>query len=1062
MNGSSDTPDGRTNDFSADAIPRVSPTPTPLDLPGSKPVRIGNYQLLARLGEGGMGEVFKAVHVGLGREVALKRIRPEKLRTSAAVKRFLKEVRAAAKVDHPFIVRAYDAGTEGASHYLVMELVDGVDLRTIVNRNGPLPVEEVLRVAVEVGLALRHLHQHHLVHRDLKPTNLIRVRATGSVKMLDLGLARLEPIGTEDDLAKSMTLRGTFLGTPDYMAPEQVLNARGADIRSDLYSLGCTLYFLLTGTVPFPGGTSVQKMLRQTDEQPRPLSQLRTGLPAGVIRIVEHLMEKDPTRRYQTPKEVLADLASLALHPSVGPAADPVSSDPSGGPGGESEDFWQGQFSGWMRQESTLIEAGLLTPKPEAPVRRTSVVRPVWWAGATVALLAVGLGLFWWLGRLGSGSTSDQPVSKAPAPPDESARRRELHKTFLNHRGSRESINAARELRLLTSPWEALASPAIGQPALRIGEPRARQFGAVRSVAASADGRWIVTGGRDPGVQLWNANPLTLRTILRGHETPLWNVAVSPDGKWVAGVSGFDGLNEFDTGMERSLRLWNTGTRAESLKIDAENGGWCLSACFSQDGKWLLVGQYEKASLWSLETLEMVREFKDPGMEWSGAVAFSPDGATAHTGGNGKTPIRIWETATGKRIAAITSNNAVVGQLLPAGDGRRFLEISEGTAKIRRSPDGELLREFKFPSRTIVCGAWSESDSRVVLGAGNGSIGWFDAGDGRELKSVVIPNVSVACLIPCPKPDRIVVGCSDGAIRQFRPDGESEIDPPPMQLAARDFLFFDQDRRVAVITDAGAPRRYDLPGGEILKGRSQDGWRTIGFSADGSRALASIDGAEAVLWNPQDNQVTEVRLPGVSRARLAVVTPDRRGVAHVLQDERTIRFREFGDDAAEQRHDEPAEIRCLTVSLDGRRLVYGTDRGEVVCLRLPDLVPVSRAKPGAGNIRRVALAPDGETAYVIGNQLDITRVDLKNGEWVGLRGRSGEFHAITVSADGRYLAAAQPNGDVLITPTESDTGSRRLRVAGMARSLAFSTDGSVLAVGLANGVVDFHRLGGLR
>ena len=307
---------------------------------------LGAYRLQERLGEGGMGEVFRAVHTGLGREVALKRIRSEKFKSEGVVKWFMREVMAAARVDHPYIVRAYDAGSERGCHYLVMELIDGVDLRTIVEKNGPLPIEEALRIAAEMALALAHLDSIGLVHRDVKPTNLIRVRKTGSVKLLDLGLARAVDVSAEDDQKKSGPQGRIVLGTPDYMAPEQILNAHGADIRADLYSLGCTLYYVLTGSVPFPGGTPTQKMLRQHGETPVEITRRRPEIPPEVAGIVGRLMMKNPDDRYQNPVELLSDLTRLASLP----LAEEVELRES-----VSEWlFWREQFSDWIRRDVVM------------------------------------------------------------------------------------------------------------------------------------------------------------------------------------------------------------------------------------------------------------------------------------------------------------------------------------------------------------------------------------------------------------------------------------------------------------------------------------------------------------------------------------------------------------------------------------------------------------------------------------------------------------------------------------------------------------------------------------
>jgi serine/threonine-protein kinase len=214
---------------------------------------LGQYVLLDRLGEGGMGQVFRARHLRLDRIDALKVIRPEHVASPHAHARFLREARAAARLSHPNIVRVYDAGESGGTLFLAMEYLPGIDLARLVQAAGPLPPGEACDYLRQAALGLQHAHERGLVHRDVKPANLLLAEEQGTIKILDMGLARLRP-AEEEQSASGLTESGTLMGTLDYMAPEQAMDPHGVDIRADLYSLGCTLYFLLTGRPPFPGG----------------------------------------------------------------------------------------------------------------------------------------------------------------------------------------------------------------------------------------------------------------------------------------------------------------------------------------------------------------------------------------------------------------------------------------------------------------------------------------------------------------------------------------------------------------------------------------------------------------------------------------------------------------------------------------------------------------------------------------------------------------------------------------------------------------------------------------
>jgi WD40 repeat protein/serine/threonine protein kinase len=292
--------------------PEVDPTDRPAPLPfelTSHP----RYRVEKLLGAGGMGAVYRAYHRVLERPVALKVIKPGLMTKPGIVERFSREVKAAARLSHPNIVTAYDADQAGGTHLLVMEYVDGIDLGRLVQDGGSLPVERACAYVRQAALGLQHAFEQGLVHRDLKPHNLM-LTPDGRVKILDFGLA----VFTSEAASAGLTSTGIVLGTADYMAPEQADNAHQADIRSDIYSLGCTLYHLLAGQPPFPTGTSLQKVMAHVEKTPQPLSELRPDLPEELMPVLEHMMAKNPKHRFQTPVEV-----AFALEPFIRPTTVP-------------------------------------------------------------------------------------------------------------------------------------------------------------------------------------------------------------------------------------------------------------------------------------------------------------------------------------------------------------------------------------------------------------------------------------------------------------------------------------------------------------------------------------------------------------------------------------------------------------------------------------------------------------------------------------------------------------------------------------------------------------------
>ncbi len=257
--------------------------------------------------------VYRAEHGIMGREVALEVMSPRLLANAQAVERFRREVRAAAKLNHPNIVTAHDADEANGLHFLVMEFVDGQSLDRYVARKGPLPVTVACHVIRQAALGQAHAHQHGMIHRDIKPQNVMITRK-GQIKVLDFGLARFAR--QENDAAGEdqppMTAASMLMGTPDYLSPEQARSAPDIDGRSDIYSLGCTFYFLLTGRAPFPkAATVMDKRLALAREPAQPARAIRPDNPEDIAGIVRKMMVKNPADRYATAAEVAADLAPL-------------------------------------------------------------------------------------------------------------------------------------------------------------------------------------------------------------------------------------------------------------------------------------------------------------------------------------------------------------------------------------------------------------------------------------------------------------------------------------------------------------------------------------------------------------------------------------------------------------------------------------------------------------------------------------------------------------------------------------------------------------------------------
>ncbi len=277
------------------------------------------YVIVSKLGSGGMGDVFTARHRRMKRNVAIKAISPKAVDSPQAIQRFHREVEAAAQLNHPNIVTAHDAREHNGRHYLILELVDGQDLSTIVKERGALTLEQAVDVTLQTARGLNYAHRHGIIHRDIKPANLL-LDSEGIVKILDMGLARIQPnaeAGNEATEQLDLTNSGQVMGTADYMAPEQAANTKNADERSDIYSLGSTFYWLLTGKPPYEGDTVVEKILAHTTK-PIPTLQASRSVPHELEAVYQRMMAKRPEDRQQSMAEVIEQLeAAVAVASAV-------------------------------------------------------------------------------------------------------------------------------------------------------------------------------------------------------------------------------------------------------------------------------------------------------------------------------------------------------------------------------------------------------------------------------------------------------------------------------------------------------------------------------------------------------------------------------------------------------------------------------------------------------------------------------------------------------------------------------------------------------------------------
>lgn len=641
---------------------------------------LGPYRLLEPLGEGGMGQVFKALHQRLERLVALKVIRKDRLsQDPEAIRRFQREAQAVAKLSHPNVVLVYDADQVGDTHFIAMEYVAGTDLSKLVQEVGPLPEAQARDYVRQTALGLQHAHEHGLVHRDIKPSNLLVSRARagdsasaasanlstpwGIVKILDMGLVRLRhsPEGNRTNI--SLTHIGMVMGTPDYIAPEQARNPRGVDIRADLYSLGCTFYYLLTGRPPFADGDVVEKLLMHQLDEPPDAATLRPDLSADVCKVLRRMMAKRPDDRPQTPREAADDLAALV--PSKSAPASLLA--PALRPKSHSETAVVPVTPVPLVKEHA-VTLNMNGPEPAKQIDLLKGHRG--WVMATAFSLDRN--------RLASAGMDGQVrlwgfsshVPREQLLPG--AHRDEVHALAFAP-DNRTLASGSGALDGLVGLWD-LAGPEPMRRATLAGHQAP-----VEALAFSADGKLLASASCDKTLHLWDlaGEEPRERAVLKGHAAQVEGVAIAPDGKVVASCSQ-DGV----------VCLWNIGRLWSTVQSVLEGHEDAVrTLAFSPDGRTLASGGLDRTiRLWDLEGGPETREtiVLLGHADVVRLVLFPPDGKTLVSVGD-RGHIILWDLATRARLREWPMRGLMVSSVALTFDGR-YLAVgkTDGTVAVFR------------------------------------------------------------------------------------------------------------------------------------------------------------------------------------------------------------------------------------------------------------------------------------------------------------------------------------------------------------------------------------------
>ncbi|NNJ27950.1 Serine/threonine-protein kinase PknD [Planctomycetes bacterium LzC2] len=1009
--------------------------------------KLGGYDILATVGRGGMGVVLKARDRHLDRIVAIKALAPELAADPTARRRFAREARAAAAVTHPHVVTIHAVEPDGPTPFLVMEYVAGRSLREKLDEEGALEVREVLRIGSQIAGGLAAAHGQGLIHRDVKPGNVLLENGVERVKLTDFGLAR-----AVDDVA--ITRTGQIAGTPQFMSPEQA-EGKPVDCRSDLFSLGSVLYAMCAGRPPFRGNSTVAVLRRVCDESPRPLREANPDVPPWLAEIIDRLLAKNPADRFDTAAEVAAvlggRLAELqnpdAARPPLRSGPVPAFVAPPAGP----------RRGRWALAAATLAAVLLVGGTTEATgvtevvptiVRMvrgdgTLVLRTddphvgVTIEGEDVVLTGTGLSEI----RLKPGTYKVKATKDG----------REFTELVTVRRNGREVVNVR---------WESANAGGgnAGGPPVAAGAHASRTLAGAETAGSAGSGE------------------LTPVRVLSGHAGVIRDLAFLPNG--IEAASG---------GSDKTFRLWNVGIGLEIYRRDCPH--WVSSVAISPDGSRAALGYITtrptaEIEVIDLATKEQVHLLKGPPGLVHG-LAYSPDGARLLAVGQ-KGVGRVFDAASGERLYEFRHGDDQVfsGEFAP--DGRTFATCSNDVPQIviRDAADGTAIQEIVAPEKAAVTAVrFSPDGTRLAAATTREMIPIFDAGSGAQLR--VLPTPAAARDVRFLPDGRLASGSGDGGIRLWDPQtgaalaGRSTLTSGAQRLAVspdgRALLSAGGDPRTLRRDDGDhALRLWRLPEPGTADVPQPDSpftlVRELAGHASAVNAIAVYDGGRRAVsgseekrmrvWDVQTGALLKTIETGTAVKSVVVAADGRFAIVGTINPAE-VRWYDLESGALDRRIGVPGDARDqfvsdLALTPDGSRVVAARLRGGPVVLdaatgrTIRTLDPPSRlseAGPDVGSLC-LALSPDGARAatgwHSSGRDGEIVVWDLDSGE-VLVQQDVGSSAAMDLafSPDGTRLLTGDSGGRLTLLDAADGAILRRFRGHDDAVSaVAFLPDGA--------------------
>jgi WD40 repeat protein/serine/threonine protein kinase len=1038
--------------------------------------KLGPYRVVRLLGSGGMGVVFQAIDERLGRQVALKVLRPTLAHEPRAQERFLREARAAAALEHDHIVTIFQVGEDHGIPFLAMPLLSGMSLDARLRQDEPLPMADVLRIGREIAEGLAAAHARKVIHRDIKPANIWLEGERLRVKILDFGLARAV------DEAHRLTQEDTIVGTPAYMAPEQATGAQPLDARLDLFSLGSVLYRMATGKVPFKAKGAVETLVALVQTDPTPPRELNPEVSQLLNDLILELLAKDPAQRPPSARAVVERIEAIEARSGL---------------------------------DIPLIR--LDHHEPAQAVRRPYDLRhKSWIVGGSIALCVFALaalvlprvvGLFDDKGRL----TIDTPLPYVLVVVRQSGQQvavidLQRQSTIalwpgaydLALEGEHVGLNLATD-RIVLKRGDRQVVKVVSNPAATAPEPAVVVPGAVAAAGAEEPPGLILRPAPVPGLGRWQVETRMPRTVVRGlafsrdrrrlacvadhervvriydaaeyelvgllvgHTAAISSVAWSPTGRQLA-----------TTSQDGTVRLWSPdGSPGPVLK---EHGGTPLCLAWSPGGQWLAVGGTERSvRIWGRDGTP------GPVLEEHGgsisALAWSPEGQRLIVGtAEGLVQLSNLEGTIGPILAHETHTVLSVswssdGRLVAAGghDGARIWTAEGDPGPVLEDEPAGVASLSWSPTAATLAAACS--DGTLRLWNAEGQPGAIMAGEPTPGKAVGATALSgsgstgMIALAWSADGTHLASAGQDGAVRQWSADGTPG---PAMAVPLNPFRSVawspDGTRFVSDFPLAHAARIWDAAQGRgpILKG-NQATVSAVAWSPDG-RWIAAADSADAVrLWS-EDGTPGRVIVGEAGAITSIAWSPDSRRLAAGCFNN-TVHLIDVDDKdghaAVQVLSGHTAHVLCVAWSPDGRRIASG---GSDFTIRLWDVAEKTSTVLGKHGQRVEALAwsPDGRQLASAGHDA-LAQVWTTDGAApLVLKGHTGPILAVAWSRDGKRLCTAGADGTIRLWSDDGTPGPSIVIGSAATSALAWSKDGKRFASAGEDGTLRTWNLSGLR